>query len=73
LGWDWLREKQVGITFEMGIVDQGPPKVSLDAYGPIASDPDFQADLAAEEAELRESVDDLDIYPYASFGVAIRF
>ena len=73
IGWDWLREKKVGMTFEMGLVDQGPPQVSLTATGPITSDPGFQADLAAEEAELRDSVDDLDLYPYASFGVVVRF
>jgi hypothetical protein len=73
IGWDWLREKRVGVTFEMGVADQGPPTVALNAFGPIASDPDFLGDLAAEDEELRASVDDLDTYPYASFGVVFRF
>lgn len=73
IGWDWLRQKRVGMTFEMGLVDQGAPIVALDALGPIAGDAGFQADLAAEEAELRDSVDDLDLYPYAAFGIVVRF
>jgi hypothetical protein len=73
VGWDWLREKKVGFALDIGILDQGPPTVVLSASGPIASDPDFASDLAAERAELQQSLDDLDIYPYAMFGVVFRF
>ena len=43
------------------------------ADGPIASDPQFMDDLAAETLELQQSLDDLDVYPYAMFGVVVRF
>ncbi|MDX1561543.1 MAG: hypothetical protein R3305_01375, partial [Gammaproteobacteria bacterium] len=73
LGWDWLRQKKVGVSFDLGLLSQGAPNVRLSADGPIADDPDFQSSLAEEEAELQSSLDDLDLYPYASFGVAFRF
>jgi len=73
VGWDWLRDKKLGLALELGIVDQGPPIVALGASGPIASDPGFMADIAAERAELQESLDDLDLYPYAMFGFVFRF
>lgn len=73
LGFDWLREKRVGLTFDLGVVDQGAPQVALTADGPIASEPGFAADLAAERAELQESLDDFDVYPYAMLGFVVRF
>jgi hypothetical protein len=73
LGWDFRQGKRLGLALDFGVVDQGAPLVTLSADGPIASDPDFLADLAAEQAELQESLDDLDLYPFASFGFVFRF
>lgn len=74
IGWDWLHNKKVGMTLELGVVDQGAPLVSLDAVGGLLEgDADFEADLSAEQGELNAEVDDLDLYPYASFGVVVRF
>jgi hypothetical protein len=73
VGWDFLRGKRVGMSLDLGVVDQGAPIVSLSIDGPIGDDPDFQADLAAEVAELQASLDDLDVYPYVMFGVVFRF
>lgn len=73
LGWDWFHKKKVGFALELGVVDQGPPDVSLRADGPIATDPGFMADIAAEEVELRDSLDNLDVYPFAMLGIVIRF
>jgi hypothetical protein len=72
-GWDWRPEKRVGIALDFGVVSQGAPIVSLRADGPIADDPAFVADLAAEQAELQQSLDDLDVYPFATFGIVARF
>jgi hypothetical protein len=33
----------------------------------------FQADIAAEEAELSSSLDDFDLMPYLTLGVVVRF
>lgn len=72
-GWDWLRNKKVGVALDIGVLNQGSPKVTLGANGPIATDPGFIADLLAEQAELNQSLDDLDVYPYGMFGFVVRF
>jgi hypothetical protein len=73
VGWDWLHDKKVGVALDIGLLKQGAPVVSMRADGPIASDPQFMDDLAAETLELQQSLDDLDVYPYAMFGVVVRF
>lgn len=73
LGWDWSRSKRVGVSLDLGFVKQGSPIVSLTASGSLLGDPLFTADLEAEEAELRNALDDLDVLPYASLGVTFRF
>jgi hypothetical protein len=73
LGWDWSKSKQFGFTLDLGIVDQGSPNVDLAATGTLLGDPAFASDLEAEEAELRDSLDDLDLVPFVSFGWAFRF
>ena len=73
LGWDWSKSKRVGFSLDLGLVSQGSPDVALVASGLLAGDPNFAADLAAEEAELEDALDDLDVLPFASFGVTFRF
>ena len=73
LGFDWLRQKKVGLTLDFGLLEQGSPLVTLRADGPIADEEAFAADLAAEEAELNASLDDLDVWPFAMFGIVVRF
>jgi hypothetical protein len=73
IGWDWSRSKRFGFSLDLGIVKQGSPKVSLRASGPLLGDAAFAADLAAEEAQLEDSLDDFDALPFASLGFAFRF
>jgi len=73
LGWDWSRSKRIGLSLDLGVVKQGSPKVSLQASGTLLGDPAFAADIAAEEAELRDALDNFDLVPFASVGVAFRF
>lgn len=73
LGWDWSRSKRFGASLEIGIVKQGSPDVFLRASGPLLGDPAFAADIATEEAELEESLDDFDVLPFLSVGIAFRF
>jgi hypothetical protein len=51
----------------------GDPSVSLDASGSLASNPDFQTDLRAEEEQVEEDADGLEIYPIVSLGLNFRF
>jgi hypothetical protein len=73
IGWDWSRNKRVGVSFDIGVLQQGTPKVSLFADGPIAGNPDFLDDLREEEIELSDALDDYDLYPYGTLGVVFRF
>ncbi|HEY8521695.1 MAG TPA: hypothetical protein VIN61_16615 [Gammaproteobacteria bacterium] len=74
IGWDWSRKRnRFGVSFDIGVVDQGAPTVSLRASGPIATDPQFVADLEAERQELQGELDDLDLVPYGSLGFVFRF
>jgi hypothetical protein len=73
LGWDWSKSKRFGVSLDLGLVKQGTPNVLLTADGLLDDDPTFSADLEAEEAELRDALDDLDLVPFASFGLSFRF
>ena len=73
IGWDWFRNNRFGITFDFGVVSQGSPTVSLSADGSLLGAPMFLADLAAEEAELKNSFGDLDSMPFVTFGLMFRF
>lgn len=73
VGWDWSKSKHFGFSLDLGVVSQGSPVVSLQASGSLLGDLGFAADLDAEEAELRNSLDDLDLAPFASVGWAFRF
>lgn len=74
IGWDWSRKRQrFGVSFDIGVVDQGAPTVSLRATGPIVGDPQFADDIEAERLELEGELDDLDVVPYGSLGFVFRF
>lgn len=73
IGWDWSRSKRFGVSLELGLVKQGSPQASLSASSPLLGDPTFMSDLRAEELQLEESLDDLDVLPFASIGLSFRF
>jgi hypothetical protein len=73
IGWDLRHEKRLGVALDFGVVDQGAPLVSLTADGLLADDPGFQADLETERGQLQSDLNDLDLYPFASFGFVFRF
>lgn len=63
LGWDWSRNRRFGVALDFGLLNQGVPLISLSADGILTGNPAFDADLAAEEAELRDALSDVDIFP----------
>ena len=73
VGWDFRYEKKLGMTLELGIVDQGSPIIALGATGLIASDPQFMQDVTQERIELEDAFADVDFYPYVMLGMAFRF
>jgi hypothetical protein len=67
---------RVFVTFDLGVMFQGLPQVSLSANGSLASDPAFQADLAAEESEINDELEQAwfsRYYPVVAIGIGIRF
>lgn len=66
-------------SFDIGMVFLGSPEVDLSVHGmiPDAVRPyagaELQAILAAEEKELEEEFDDLEIFPVVSFGLSYHF
>ncbi len=74
VGWDWSRLKRFfGMSFDLGVVDQGKPKVTLAADGGLVADPTFEQDIEAERAQLEDSLASYDLVPYASLGFVFRF
>lgn len=75
IGWGNAVGAGLPLTFtcDIGIMFQGTPKVSLDATGPIASDPTFQAEVAKEEADIKNDTDGFKYYPVVSLGLAYKF
>ncbi len=74
LGGDWSRNKDgFGMSLDLGVVSQGNPLVDLQATGTAANNPAFQQDLAAEEAQIQEDVEGLELVPYISLGFVFRF
>jgi hypothetical protein len=76
LGWSSLRsadEWGFGVSFDLGFLDQGAASVSLTATGTSANDHQFQSDLAAEQATIKDNISRYKLYPVAAFGVQYRF
>ncbi len=74
LGWDWSRDKsKFGLAFDLGIVKQGSPRLTLVADGTLVGDPAFEDDLAAETLELQDALDGFDLYPFATLGFVFKF
>lgn len=73
IGFDFGLFGKVGLNLDLGVLFQGAPAVALSADGLLANDPDFQASLAAEQAELEDEVDDYKAYPVASLTLTFQF
>lgn len=60
-------------TFDLGVMIQNAPEVSLTATGPLAASPEFQEDLDEEEQDAQEVFDNLQLYPVLAIGVCYQF
>ena len=73
LGWDWSRDKRLfGMSFDIGLIDQGDPRVVLRGTGTLLGDPSFEQDIDAEAAQLQDDID-ADVVPFFSVGLQFRF
>lgn len=75
IGWDtsFGRNEQFGLLVDLGVMYQGSPEVDLTADGPIATNQTFQNDLAREEEDLENDIDEYEYYPVISIGFGYRF
>jgi hypothetical protein len=73
VGFDFRLFDTLGLNLDLGVLFQGTPQASLQATGPIANDPIFQAELALEQQELQDSVDEYELYPVVSLGFSFNF
>lgn len=72
-GYDFSLLGKVGLIFDVGVLWQGEPNVSISADGPIASQPLFQQSLEAERVELQDEISDYKAWPVVSMGFVVNF
>jgi hypothetical protein len=76
LGFGWGRAIADGfsVVFDLGVVFQGQPEVSLQTVGGTLSDNQLLLDeVEREEQELQKDADEFDLYPVVSLGLFYRF
>lgn len=73
IGFDFGLFGQVGLNFDVGVLLQGDPTVTLAADGALANDPTFMASLEEERVQLENEVDKLKAYPVVSLALNFNF
>ena len=73
LGFDFELFGKAGVNFDVGVLLQGDPEVSLVSDGTLANDPTFQASLEAERQELEDKFSDYKAYPVVSLSFVYNF
>jgi hypothetical protein len=75
LGWDTSFDGSgVGFRFVAGAMFTGSPQVNLTASGgTLSNDSNFQNQVAIEEQNLEDDVEDYEIYPVVQVGITFGF
>jgi len=75
IGWGnaFGKKKRWGFLSDIGVAFIGSPDVTLTATGPLATTPEFLADLAREEDDLEDDIGDFKVYPVLSVSLFFRF
>jgi hypothetical protein len=75
LGWDNTFENPgIGFKFIAGAMFTGSPQVDLTASGgTLSNDANFQTQLAQEEQNLQDEVNDYEVYPVVQAGLTFSF
>lgn len=60
-------------VFDVGVMFQGVPGISLSADGTMSGDPTFQKDLAREQDDVQDEADKFQFYPVIAAGVSYQF
>jgi len=72
LGWGNRPNGSWGVTFDLGAVYQGKPKLGLQATG-AAADPALAADLEAERQQAEDDLSSFKWWPVIQLGMYFRF
>ncbi|MEM9334318.1 MAG: hypothetical protein AAGA33_05655, partial [Pseudomonadota bacterium] len=72
-GYDFTVMDRVGLIFDIGVLWQGDPEVSVTADGPIAGQQAFLDSLEAERQELEDEISDFKAWPVVSLGFVVNF
>jgi hypothetical protein len=73
LGFDFELFGKAGLNFDLGVLWQGEPEVSLLADGTLFDDPTFMASLENERLELEDDMNDFKAYPVISLSFVYIF
>ena len=73
IGLDFELFGKAGLNFDLGVLLQGEPTVTLDASGTLANDPLFQQSLAAEQQDLTDDLSNFKAYPVLSLAFVYNF
>lgn len=73
LGFDFELFGKAGLNFDLGVLWQGEPEVSLIADGTLFDDPTFMASLENERLELEDDMSDFKAYPVISLSFVYNF
>jgi len=73
VGYDFEIFDKIGLNFDLGVLWQGEPSVTLQADGAAANLPAFQAALEAERLQLEDDVSDYKAWPVLSLGFVYNF
>ena len=64
---------RVQLSFDLGVLFQGDPNVTLNASGTLANDPTLLAQLRQEENKIEDELNILGFYPIAALTLTFRF
>ncbi len=69
-----LLDGSLSIGFDLGVMYQGKADVDLDAEdGLLEGDPVLEAELAAEEQDVEDDLEDFQFYPVVGLALVYRF
>ncbi len=60
-------------SFDLGVMIQGKPEISLRSNGAASAIPQFQQDLKEEERDAQDVADHFKVYPVLAFGISYYF
>lgn len=73
VGWGnpFTRERRLGFAFDLGVIYQGVPDVTLSAANPFG-DPTLDQELINEAQAVEDEFESFDYFPVVSIGLSIR-